>query len=203
VLISVLTQAGFSGNDRYLVLGAALIAIAGGVAWGWAAYALAGLLRRLTRASPVRQLAGPVVSSAVAVALLAALFLAIPPWIGAKIPYTHRALVYQAHLREDMRRTVQVLGGPARILRCGTVMTEGFQVPMVAWNLGVHTDQVEASPLKGTPLPPPPNVIFQARAQRHAHLLPFVRSWSTTHYQLVAHVRSFRVYANCAGGASF
>src|SRR5947209_6334561 len=44
--VSVETQAGFSGNDRYLVLGSALVAIAGGVGWGWAAAAVAGLLRR-------------------------------------------------------------------------------------------------------------------------------------------------------------
>ena len=81
-----------------------------------------------------------------------------------------------------------------------TSLTEGFQVPMLAWTLGVHTLGVQASPLTGAPLPPPPNVIFQARAQRHAHLLPFVRAWHGVHYRLVAHVRTFRVYeANCRG----
>jgi hypothetical protein len=39
--IAVLTQAGFSGNDRYLVLGSALISIAGGVGWGWGVAAAA------------------------------------------------------------------------------------------------------------------------------------------------------------------
>jgi hypothetical protein len=45
------------------------------------------------------------------------------------------------------------------------VMTEGFQVPMVAYYLGVHTLQVQAPP-SHSPAPPPwPNVILQTRAQ--------------------------------------
>ncbi len=46
VVIAVLTQAGFSGNNRYLVLGSALIEIAGAVGWGWAAQEGGNLLRR-------------------------------------------------------------------------------------------------------------------------------------------------------------
>jgi hypothetical protein len=129
-------------------------------------------------------------------------FLIIPPWIGWKLPATHRALVYQAQLRTDMAKMVNAVGGRSRILRCGTVMTEGFQVPALAWLLGVHTVVVQAAPLSGQPLPPAPNVIFQTRAQHKAHLLPFVRAWTGTKYQLVAHDRTFRVFANCAGGAS-
>jgi hypothetical protein len=199
ILIGVLTQAGFSGNDRYLVLGAALIAIAGGVGWGWAAQAFADLLRRRGPAALSKRHA---VVLAISTVVPAAVFMALPPWIGANVvdvPATHRALVYQAHLREDMTRAVSQVGGPAKVLRCGTVMTEGFQVPMLAWTLGVHTDQVQASPLQGAPVPPAPAVIFQTRAQRHSSLLPRVRDWSNVQYQLVAHVRSFRVYANCAG----
>jgi hypothetical protein len=40
VLIAVETQAGFSGNDRYLVIGSALIDICGAIGYGWAAVAL-------------------------------------------------------------------------------------------------------------------------------------------------------------------
>ena len=42
VLIGIMTQAGFSGNDRYLVLGAALINVAGAAGWGWAALEVGG-----------------------------------------------------------------------------------------------------------------------------------------------------------------
>ncbi len=197
VLIGVLTQAGFSGNDRYLVLGAALIAIAGGVGWGWAAIGLAGLFGRVVgrlRAG-ARGMSGAV-SGGVASVLVAGLFLAVPPWIGNQlvdVQATHRALVYQAHLREDMSAAVSRLGGPSRVLACGTVMTEGFQVPMLAWNLGVHTETVQASPLTLTQLPSAPNVVFQTRAQRKSHLLPVVGAWHGVKYREVARVRTFRV----------
>jgi hypothetical protein len=214
ILIGLLTQIGFSGNDRYLVLGAALIAIAGGVGWGWAACGLTSLARRITVAARGGAAAsaasaldsarlGPAGLGALAALVPAAIFMALPPWVGANVvdvQATHRALVYQAHLREDGGAAVQKAGGRAKVLGCGTMMTEGFQVPMLAWTLGVHLSRVQSSPVKGEPLPPPPNVIFQTRAQHHAHLLPFVRAWKGTPYRLVAHVRTFHVYeTGCRG----
>ena len=107
--------------------------------------------------------------------------------------------MYQAHLRTDMTRSVQAAGGRSKVLACGTIMTEGFQVPMLAWNLDAHTSRIQASPAEaGTGTPP--NVIFQTRAQRSAHLLPIVRAWHDVRYQRVAQVRTFRVYAQCASG---
>ena len=196
--IAVLTQAGFSGNDRYLVLGSALISIVGGVGWAWAAMSAATLLRRSSGA--IRHHLSWAIAGTVGLA--AAILIAAPPWIGPSlldVPATHRALVYQAHLREDMAAVVQRLGRK-QILGCGTVMTEGFQVPMLAWNLGVHTMRVEAPPTEpgsGSP----PNVIFQTRAQRNATLLPIIRPWNT-HYSLVARNRTFRVFMNCAARAA-
>jgi hypothetical protein len=77
-------------------------------------------------------------------------------------------------------------------------MTEGFQVPMLAWNLDVHTARVEASPSSTKQPGTPPNVIFQNRAQRNAHLLPVVGAWKGVRYKRVTHVRTFRVFAQCA-----
>ncbi|MGI8428760.1 MAG: hypothetical protein ACR2OB_05520 [Solirubrobacteraceae bacterium] len=193
MLIGVLTQAGFSGNDRYLVLGAALVAIAGGAGWGWAAQALAKLAARLTR---------PAIASGAALLSAVVVFMAVPPWIGAHIidvQGTHRAAVDQALLREGAAAAVRKLGGPANVLRCGTVMTEGFQVPMLAWTLGVPTLRVEGSPTKGQPLPPAPEIIFQTRAQPHRSLLPRVRDWPNVPYRVVARTHTFRVYSRCAG----
>jgi hypothetical protein len=198
--IAVLTQAGFSGNDRYLVLGSALISIVGGVGWGWGAAAAAKLAARYVGA--IRRHLVVATTAAVGVAL--AILIATPPWIGPSIidvPATHRALNYQAQLRTDMTRAVQAAGGSKRVLACGTVMTEGFQVPMLAWNLDVHTGRIQASPSEaGTGTPP--NVIFQTRAQRNAHLLPIIRAWHGVNYTHVTTQRTFRVYAQCANGAA-
>ncbi len=202
VVISIMTQAGFSGNNRYLVLGAALVDIAGGVGWGWAALELSRVLPRLSaRGRDAASTAAGWVSSLVGVGLLTIAFIMLPNFVGNSlidIQRTHRALVYQAHLRQDAARAVALLGGPAAVLRCGTVMTEGFQVPMLAWTLGVHTIDVQSSPLPGEEPPPAPNVIFQTRAQRTSHLLPIVRTWKEVPYQKVAHARAFRVFEHCA-----
>jgi hypothetical protein len=197
VIIAIMTQAGFSGNNRYLVLGAALIDIAGGAAFGWAAVVLARRLGAIKL--------GDRAALWVAVGVLALAYLIVPNWVGTNlinIPRTHRALVYQARLRTDADYAVAKLGGAGRVLSCGTVMTEGFQVPLVAYALGVKMLRVQAAPLTGEEPPPPPNVIFQTRATRHATLLPSLRSWPGTTYRLVHRDRTFKVYANCVGGAS-
>jgi hypothetical protein len=199
--IAAETQAGFSGNDRYLVLGAALVSISGAVGWGWAASAVAALVQRLDRAGRLARRSMVAVPSAAAVVLAVALLIGTPPWIGSGIidvRATHGALAYQARLRTDMARAVQKLG-VSRILSCGTVMTEGFQVPMLAWNLRVHTIRIEASPLSAANPGPPPNVIFQTRPQRRRALLPVVHAWKGVPYRLALREGTFRVYANCAG----
>ena len=205
VLIAIMTQAGFSGNNRYLVLGAALIEIAGATGYGWATVELGTWAQRRVRSRSER--AGPSYQAIglSAVAVIAALFVFFPGWVGSKlvdVQATHRALVYQAHLRSGATAAVNKLGGPARVLSCGTVMTEGFQVPMLAWTLGVHTIDVQASPLSVHNPGPPPNVIFQTRAQRNAHLLPVVGAWTQTPYKLVARTRTFRVFEHCRGTVS-
>lgn len=201
--IAVETQAGFSGNDRYLVLGTAPVAIAGGVAWGWFAASLGSLLRGAgRRVRSLRGLAAQCLALAAGPVVAVGLFLAIPPWIGESVislPSAHRALVYQAHLREDMSAAVRRLGRRS-ILGCGTVMTEGFQVPMLAYMLGVHTLRVEEPP--GVPgAGTPPNVIFQARATRDSTLLPIIAPWHVQ-YSLVDHQRTFRVFMDCAARAA-
>ena len=201
------TQAGFSGNNRYLVLGTAPVAIAGGVAWGWFSRSIAAWICALAkRAGPgLRRLTAATFAIPVGTVVAVALFLAVPPWIGTNIislPRTHHALVYQAHLRDDLTAAVNKAGGTQALLSCGPVMTEGFQVPMVAWTLGVRTLGVEAEPTRLAG-PPWPNVILQTRAQSKSTLLPTpaqIRAWERdgAHYTLVAHVRTFRLFSTCA-----
>ncbi len=200
VIVAAMTQAGFSGNDRYLVLGAALVDIAGAVAFGWGAVALARWVVRRRPSAGAGAEAWALRSGAMALVLL--VFLFVPNWVGSNlisIQRTHGILVYQARLRTDAANAVQELGGPSKVLACGTVMTEGFQVPMIAYDLGVHILRVESSPASNLPLPPAPNVVFQARANRGSHLLPLLRVWPNTTYHEVARLRTFKVSEACAG----
>jgi hypothetical protein len=197
--IAVETQDGFSGNNRYLLLGTACLAVAGGVAWGWLAASVGRFATRFSR---------PKVALPAGVMVAIGLFLAVPPWIGRQVvslPRTHRALVYQADLRQDLVQAIRQSGGARALLRCGTVMTEGYQVPMVAYQLGVHTLRVEAPP-SAIVGPPWPNVILQTRAQSNSTLLPLapqILAWERegAHYTLVAHVRTFRVFSTCPRGS--
>jgi hypothetical protein len=200
VVIAVLTQAGFSGNNRYLVLGAALIEIAGGATWGWAAIELTRAARR--RPGLLTRGAWPL-----ALAIITAAFLFVPGFVGNRltdVQATHRALVYQAHLRSDLNKVVSEYGGAKKVLACGNgrVMTEGFQVPMVAYALGVHTLTVEAPPDEVLVPAPWPNVIFQDRETRHATLLPqaaTILNWDKLGARFVQaeHVRTFRLFTDC------
>src|SRR5665648_495340 len=100
-------------------------------------------------------------------AVAALVFCFAPNWVGTNfisIQKTHKALVYQAHLRQDAARIIARYGGAAKLLRCGTIMTEGFQVPLVAWTLGVHTLRVEGPPAAGAEPGPAPNVALQTSA---------------------------------------
>ncbi|HLH65827.1 MAG TPA: hypothetical protein VKV27_08990, partial [Solirubrobacteraceae bacterium] len=175
LVIAVMTQIGFSGNNRYLVLGSALVDCCGAIGYGWAARELGVLLRRVPRAGRARE---PALAWS-ATAGAAIVFLFGPNWIGPNlisIPRTHGALVYQANLRRGLTELVAAYGGPAKVLACGSVMTEGFQVPMVAWTLDVATPRIEAPPADAADPGPAPNVILQTRDTRSAALLPFLSS---------------------------
>ena len=138
--IAAETQAGFAGDTRYLEPGTALVVIAGGVAWGWIALILA---RGADPAEPIaRSLALPA-----GVLLALGVLVATPPWVGRdviELSAVRRGLDYQAGLRSDLAAAIRRSGGARALLRCGSVMTEGYQVPMLAWMLGVPTARIQA-----------------------------------------------------------
>jgi hypothetical protein len=203
VVIATMTQIGFSGNNRYLVLGSALVEICGATAWGWAALELGSLAARgLRRARHSTASALTQACSWSALVLVAAGFALLPSWVGSNlisIARTHRSLVYQAHLRQGVTRLVAQYGGAGKLLRCGQVMTEGFQVPLVAWTLDVHTRAVHAPPAVGASAGTAPNVILQTRDTRDAALLPIVHAWPTVQYTYFGSSGPFRLFTHCRG----
>ena len=219
VVIAVMTQVGFSGNNRYLVLGSAMVDICGAVGFGWAAHELAVLVARRRRGAGTDAAAGPasgrtMVSAGIqwgATLIVALVFLVLPNWVGnnmISIPRTHGSLVYQARLREGMNDLIERFGGAGKVLGCGSVMTEGFQVPMVAFVLDVPTTRIEAPPtLGGAEYPQPaedaPNLILQTRDTRSAHLLPLLSTWPTVHYHYAGTAGPVHMFTQgCAGGSS-
>jgi hypothetical protein len=202
LIIAIETQAHFSGNSRYLVLGDALVDVCGAVGFGWLAIGLAVAGVRLVRRASASAALGFMMG---ACALVAAIFVFAPNFIGNKLislPATHGSLNYQAQLRTGMQKLIAQYGGPKRVLACGHVMTEGFQVPMVAYYLNTRTAYIGAPPAAGDPPGPAPNVILQARDTRSASLLPYLSWWPHVHYHFVATSGPVHMFTNCLPGSS-
>ena len=185
ILVAIETQAGFSGNDRYLVIGSGFIEICGAGGFGWAAIELARWVQRrlgARRADGGTGRGARLTLLAACTALFAAVFVFLPNWVGGNtidIPATHRSLVYQADLRRDLVYLINRAGGVKKLEACGAghVMVEGFQVPMVAWYFDARTIDIEDQPNtdpdgEANPPTPWPNVIFQDRDTGSAALLP-------------------------------
>ncbi|HLI59262.1 MAG TPA: hypothetical protein VKV21_06315 [Solirubrobacteraceae bacterium] len=215
VVIALMTQIGFSGNNRYLVLGAALVDVCGAVGFGWLAVELGVVGARIARATRVRRAGttgrgrGPARTVGRAAlagsAAAAAAFALLPAWIQGSdfvaLPKVHRALLYQAKLREDLGQAIALVGGRRRLLSCGSVMVEGFQVPMVAYALDVPTTRVLAPPASPLRPGPEPDTILQTRATQSSRLLPRVRDWNPADYTYRGSAGPWNTFTRrCASG---
>ena len=183
--ISTMTQMGFGGNQRYLIMGGALVVVVGGVGWGLAAWKLGELLGRRSRPA----------GAAAAAVIVAAAFFFLPGWVGAalKASKLNRALHYQAHLRQDLEGIIHRAGGAAAVVACGKVETENYQVQMVAWYLNLKGIQVSDE------MPPAvartqANVILQTRDTGTAWLLPAIPGG--VHYTTITD-GTFNLYERC------
>jgi hypothetical protein len=208
VLIALETQAGFSGNSRYLTFGAASVDIAGAICYGAIAVALAQLPRYWVAESRERLKLGQ--RLVLGTALLAAFFIAFPNWVGSNfisLSAFHRSIHYQAGLRKDVDYLIQSEGGVKALQSCGAghIMIEGFQVPMLAWYLDEATANVEDQP---TPPPgqvagaPWPNVIMQDRDTGSATLFPTfaqINAWTKdgARYRVIT-TKEIRFFEDCA-----
>ena len=190
VEISAMTQMGFSGNQRYLIIGGALVVVLGGVGWGLAAWKLGELLGRLIRPAP---------GAAVASLAVAAVFFLLPNWAGSafSIGKLDHALRYQGELRQDLTTILNRAGGAKKVLACGTVESEKFQKQMVAWYLDVPWVTAPGPTpdgIAGHAAPRDPNVILQTRDTGTAALRPVIPK--NVHYTSLR-VRTFRLYEHC------
>ena len=205
VIVGIETEFGFSGNTRYLVLGSALLFVSGGAGFGWAAIALGRLARRWApRHGATTVLAGT--------AVLTAVFLVAPRWVGTTLvspAAVRQGQSYQSQLREDLGSLVSRGGGAKRLASCGPVMTEAFQVPMVAWYLKLpFTSVAEGPTVNSAGLAPVkhgrwPAVIFQAAATPGGILEPqsqTIGGWKAQGARYsVLHEKTMSLYTDCVG----
>ncbi|HTU98327.1 MAG TPA: hypothetical protein VMF14_20930 [Solirubrobacteraceae bacterium] len=202
LVIAVMTQIGFSGNNRYLVLGAALVDVCGAVGFGCLAIGIISVWTRARQRTGARELRRGALAG---IGVAAAVFALLPAWIQGSdfvaLPKIHRALLYQARLRSDLGRAIALVGGRQHLLACGTVMVEGFQVPMVAYALDVPTTRVLAPPALATDPGPEPDTILQTRATQSSSQLPRVRDWNAADYTYRGSAGAWNTFTrHCASG---
>ncbi len=152
LLIAGMTEAGFAGNQRYLILSTAAAAVLGGMGAALVVQGVDTFARRLFK-SPR---AGP---AAAATAFVLALGL-FGPFIIEKANNAQRVLGglrHEAVVYHDLKGTIAAAGGRQRLLTCGGVYSGPFYTQMIAYLLHLHGIQV------GWRVTPAPGVAFRAR----------------------------------------
>ena len=144
-LVAVMAQAGFSGEPRYSLPGAALVAIAG--AAGLVALAGAGA----ARLAPPSAARAYVPAALVALALL----IAAAPKL-ADLPDLRADQAYQRGLAADLRRVIVAAGGRDSLLACGRPYVGDLRGPLLAYHLEVEKRRVAFEPR-------PPGAVFRSR----------------------------------------
>jgi len=144
-LVAAMAQAGFSGEGRYALPGAALVAIAGAAGLG----RVAALPRRTSGAR-------------IAVVLGAVMLVAIAP----RVAHLADVRARQAHawaLQRDLAVAVRAVGGREAVLACGRPYVGPYRGPLMAYRLGVERRVIEPD---GRPRPP--GVVFRSALTRTA-----------------------------------
>jgi hypothetical protein len=133
VLVMVMTEAGYSGNSRYLLAPTALLYVVGGAG-------IARLAGTLTIEGP-----GRIAAAALAVLAVAGSVV----WASQRMPFVLRDTRFQAHVAQNLDVAISRVGGREAILACGMPFTNKFLVQLVAWKLHVHGKQVLLDPAGG------------------------------------------------------
>ncbi len=167
-LVALMAEAGFSGEDRYLLAAAAFAAVLGGVGAG-RLYDLAAL--RAPRA------VAPVGAAILAVA------------VAASLPSARRLgdeLAYAADLRADLGTVVARAGGAERLRSCGPLYAGRYRFPLVAWHLRAHISDLSLAPHA-------PGVVFRSKLTPDEPTSPAVPAG----FELLADEGAWEVHAAC------
>jgi hypothetical protein len=159
--VAVMTNDGFSGNARYLIMPAAIACVIAGAGIGW-----------MVRALPRKLVGSGLVVGALAV--VAAVGFAAPS--VNRLDAVRSSVSYQARLTDGLRQAVAQAGGKDRLLACGTPYTGAFQVPAVAWQLDRHTTAVRSASAPGDAPAKVPAVVFRSHTTSTSHPVPPIDS---------------------------
>jgi hypothetical protein len=147
-IVALMSEAGYSGEERYLLPAAACACVLGGLGLA----RVASLLPR--RAVPV----------AAAASLAAALAVGVP-----RAAELGRALEWDARLARDLGAAVERAGGAERLRRCGAPVAGRYRFPLVAWRIEVPIAALTLDPARA-------GVVYRSRLTRGAPAEPDARS---------------------------
>ena len=184
-IVALMTENGYSGNHRYLILAVALLAVLGGVGYARAARELgAWVAARLGRAT-----AAPTASLAVLTLLVAG---TVPFAFGPikDLPEEAEAIELEAGSTRQLEFAVRDAGGPDRVLACGTAVTGPFEVPALAWQLRIPQEEVDVDPRL-------PGVVFSTRPELYG---TSAGEPARVPFHPIARAGEWRVLAACASG---
>jgi hypothetical protein len=169
-VVAAMTEAGYSGNPRYLIPVTAITCVLAGVGVA----RLLGLLPAPGRAW---------VRWFVAVVLIVGVGVVV--YDRPAIDAVTDGLRADAELNHQLETVVTRAGGAKAVLACGHPVTGAYQVPALAWHLDVHTIRVGLGA-------PPPTIVF--RAERSVRMPPVPRQ---PPYRRIATAGRWRVFGAC------
>jgi hypothetical protein len=130
VIVAILAQAGFTGNERYVSLPAALVCVLGGVG-----------VTKLVRLAADRF--GSLRAPAALIGLIV-LALTVAPAVVLADALDHT--LRQGRLYDRVDTLIQRAGGPAGVRSCGPIYTGPTETQLIAWKLHLHAVQVGIHP---------------------------------------------------------
>ena len=156
-LVAVMAQAGFSGEPRYALPGAALVAIAGAAGLVAAARLTATSREAATSrgAATGRGATSPRGRLAAALAVAALLLVAAWPKL-ADLDDLRRDRAWAAGLSDDLEDAIAAAGGRQAVLACGRPYVGDLRGPLLAYHLDVEKRRVAF-------VPRPPGAVFRSR----------------------------------------
>jgi hypothetical protein len=174
-LVAAMTQAGFTGNPRYLIAPAGIGCVVAGVGWARLGGALFARLRFPTL------LIGTATVLVIAAASL--------PWARPRVSAMRAAapgVAHEAELQRTLPHAIRAAGGRERLVACGPLFSHRYTVPRVAWALGVHLGDVR-------PVPGGSGLVIQARRGPGAPWLPVAGAG----YRTLGQTKVWRVVSSC------
>ena len=180
-LVALMAQAGFSGEPRYALPGAGLIALSGAV----------GLVLAARTRAAVAPLGDPRgrLQSVATLAVVVLVTLAAAPRI-ADLPTLRSKQAYQWRLAGDLADAVAAAGGADAVLACGRPYVGRLRGPLMAYRIGVAKHVVEPDDP-----PRPPGMVFRSALRDASAPAPD----APPQFAEIARAGTWQVLAACNG----